>query len=194
MGDSLARFFDVPLAQQLVATFVGVAFGVPVALWLNRLQQARETTASRVARAERRNQLVAALKRELEFNREQLVTIARADQLEKIEAAPLSFPILEGTAPLRHELLDFGLCSALDETHYLLRAVDGFQRQHLALLFDPTAHVAQGHEPPVAASLGLTTFYLARAPKLRAHLKDAVDRALVKLDDVLKRFTEAVAK
>src|SRR5262249_5412371 len=109
-------------------------------------------------------------------------------------AAPLSVPILEGTAPLRHELLDFGLCSALDESLYLLRAADGFQRQHLTLLFDPAAHSAQALNPPVHSGPGLTTFYLARAPKLRAHLMDAADKALAKVDEVLRNLPGPVAK
>lgn len=92
MFAALHTFFDLVFWQQLVATMVGVGLGVPIALWLNRLEERRETTAARGAREERREQLLAALKREREFNREQLQSLDRAHRAEKIEAAPLSLP------------------------------------------------------------------------------------------------------
>jgi hypothetical protein len=173
-------FFGLAFWQQLLATLVGVVVGIPIALWLNRQQERREATTTQAARDRRRRQLLTAVKNEAQSNREALQTIARAIESGKIESAPLWISVLEGTAAIKYELLEVPICEALDELLYLLRAVDGFQRLQLGLLFDPQAHLS------ISTSTNPnTTFFLERHPRVLANLKDAVAKAQGQVEKVL---------
>jgi hypothetical protein len=109
-------FFGAAFWQQLLATLVGVVVGIPIALWLSRQQERREARAASGAREGRRQQLLTAVKNEVQSNRDALRTIAQAIESGRIEAAPLWMSVLEGTAAIKYELLEVPLCEAGERT------------------------------------------------------------------------------
>lgn len=178
-------FFDVTFWQQLVATLIGVMIGVPIALWVNRLQERREARGREEVTRRRKEQLVIALTTEVTFG--QTLAAEMLDALSKpgkIVVGELDTAVLDATASLKYELLDVPLCDALDKLRYYMKGANRFVDQQLRLFHDPatkTTEIVRTGQPTV-------TMYDEMMPAVQSRLRDALTKVREQVGIAMRLF------
>jgi len=184
----MISFLDVGFWQQLVVTVVGVVFGIPLALWLNRRQEEREQKTQVTELAQRREQLVNALIATLTDATTVLKPLRDLDA-GRIAYVSLDLTLLDSTASLKYELLDdIELCKAIDGVRYGSMQLNRKLDLHLRIYSDGALRAIHR----AGSGAGNTLYKEMHAPLLTDIKKDA-GALITACNETLRKLEEVRA-
>jgi len=188
LTELIASFFDKAFWQQFVTMVAGLVVGIPVALWINRLQVRAEKHKERELESERRRTLLEALVDRISFN--QAFIRDAETKFEKIVILEnVDLGILDATATLKYELLDdFELCKKLDDLRFHLTQVHCKLDLLLRMYFDGSIHCGQ-----VTIGDKSVPMYIHLRGELLAPLRNHFATVLGICDDVLPVLKKGAA-
>jgi hypothetical protein len=128
-----SHFLDISFWQHLLTTVLGVALGIPAALWVDRSIRRHQQRAER-------GQLIEALSQSLEENLSlvnRLESELSDNRPDPQPTDPLDLMLLNSTSITKYESLDsIRVCQSIDSARYRLTCLDSKLENARKLLGD----------------------------------------------------------
>ncbi len=180
------EFFDTAFWKDFVAnataTLLGVAVGIPVALWIDRLvsswQESKESAKQRITLTLRRNQFLQMLREALNKNLQLVQQMEQELRPDVIIFYNVDMQLLESVSSIKYEMIeDLDLNRLLDSIRYEL--IHLHRKVELQLEIEYSAYKAMGNYMDRRSQLiGAIT---AHFPRIKQEITEALNIIATKL-------------